>query len=110
MRHTVAKKILSFLVADRIYISICSPIFLIFIFNCKYRHLHPSDRSVREVDIVTKVPSSWEATSEGPAALLRAARDADDAALNEIAVQVRKFGFGGMDVNMADSSGRVSLC
>lgn len=67
------------------------------------------DRSVREVDIVTKVPSSWEETSEGPAALLRAARDADDAVLNEIAVQVRKFGFGSMDVNMADSSGRTAI-
>lgn len=61
------------------------------------------------MDIVAKVPSSWEETSEGPAALLRAARDADDAVLNEMAVQVRKFGFGSMDVNMADSSGRVSL-
>ncbi|XP_061939147.1 NF-kappa-B inhibitor cactus isoform X2 [Apis cerana] len=67
------------------------------------------DRSVREVDIVAKVPSSWEETSEGPAALLRAARDADDAVLNEIAVQVRKFGFGSMDVNMADSSGRTAI-
>ncbi|XP_006608015.2 uncharacterized protein LOC102681836 [Apis dorsata] len=67
------------------------------------------DRSVREVDIVTKVPSSWEVTSEGPAALLRAARDADDGVLNEIAVQVRKFGFGSMDVNMADSSGRTAI-
>lgn len=58
--------------------------------------------------IVRKVPSSWETNSEGRSALLRAARDADDAALNEITLRVRKFGFGDMDVNVADSSGRVS--
>lgn len=67
-----------------------------------------ADRSVAEANIVRKVPSSWEVTSEGASALLRAARDADDAALDEIAVHVRKFGFGDMDVNMTDSSGRVS--
>ncbi|XP_012151899.2 uncharacterized protein LOC105663987 isoform X1 [Megachile rotundata] len=59
--------------------------------------------------IVTKVPSSWETNSEGRTALLRAARDADDAALSEIALRVRKFGFGDMDVNVADSSGRTAI-
>ncbi|XP_068984163.1 uncharacterized protein [Bombus flavifrons] len=67
------------------------------------------DRSVAEVNIVRKVPSSWEVTSEGASALLRAARDADDAALDEIAAHVRKFGFGDMDVNMTDSSGRTAI-
>ncbi|XP_071869353.1 uncharacterized protein isoform X3 [Bombus fervidus] len=67
------------------------------------------DRSVAEVNIVRKVPSSWQVTSEGASALLRAARDADDAALDEIAVHVRKFGFGDMDVNMTDSSGRTAI-
>ncbi|CAK9829434.1 Ankyrin repeat domain-containing protein 33B [Anthophora retusa] len=67
------------------------------------------DPSAREASIVRKVPSSWEATSEGRSALLRAARDADDAALNKIAAQLRKFGFGDIDVNMADSSGRTAM-
>ncbi|XP_029047449.1 uncharacterized protein LOC114878153 isoform X1 [Osmia bicornis bicornis] len=59
--------------------------------------------------IVRKVPSSWETNSEGRTALLRAARDADDAALNEITLRVGKFGFGDMDVNVADSSGRTAV-
>ncbi|OAD59603.1 Ankyrin repeat domain-containing protein 33B [Eufriesea mexicana] len=67
------------------------------------------DHSTREVNIVTKVPSSWDTTSEGPAALLRAARDADEIVLNEIAVQVRKFGFGDVDINMVDSCGRTAI-
>lgn len=65
------------------------------------------DRCLGEV-FVGKVPSSWETAPEGRSALLRAARDADDTVLGEIAAQVRKFGFRDTDVNMADSSGRVS--
>ncbi|XP_076248863.1 uncharacterized protein LOC143188468 [Calliopsis andreniformis] len=67
------------------------------------------DRSVRENAIVAKVPPSWDTPSEGRSALLRAARDADDSALSEIAIQVRKFGFGDIDVNMTDSSGRTAV-
>ncbi|KOC61508.1 Ankyrin repeat domain-containing protein 33B, partial [Habropoda laboriosa] len=74
-----------------------------------YRKGVLQDRSAREASIVGKVPSSWEATSEGRSALLRAARDADDGALNEIAAHFRKFGFGDVDVNMADSSGRTAV-
>lgn len=66
------------------------------------------DRGVREADTAGKVPSSWQATSEGASALLRAARDADDTALEQIAAHMRKFGLADMDVNIADSSGRVS--
>lgn len=66
------------------------------------------DRSVRENSTVAKVPPSWDTPSEGRSALLRAARDADDSALNEIANKVRQFGFGDIEVNMTDSSGRVS--
>lgn len=67
-----------------------------------------SDRNARENPVATKVPPPWETASEGRLALLRAARDADDAALNQIEVQVRKFGARDMNVNIADSSGRVS--
>lgn len=64
------------------------------------------DRS--EINLGTKVPSS-EADSKGRWALLEAARDADEAALNEIADRVRKFGHGDVDVNVADSSGRTAI-
>ncbi|XP_017887930.1 ankyrin repeat domain-containing protein 33B-like [Ceratina calcarata] len=64
------------------------------------------DRS--EINIATKVPSS-EGISKGRWALLEAARDADDAALNEIAGRIRKFGLGNVDVNVADSSGRTAI-
>ncbi|XP_076681636.1 uncharacterized protein LOC143375892 isoform X2 [Andrena cerasifolii] len=67
------------------------------------------DRNARETPVATKVPPPWETASEGRLALLRAARDADDAALNQIAVQVRKFGARDMDVNIADSSGRTAI-
>ncbi|KZC04777.1 Ankyrin repeat domain-containing protein 33B, partial [Dufourea novaeangliae] len=67
------------------------------------------DRSVLEKTIVTKVPPSWETSSEGRSAFLRAARDADDTALNDIAAQVRRFGLGDMDVNVVDSSGRTAI-
>ncbi|XP_031840435.2 uncharacterized protein LOC116430431 isoform X1 [Nomia melanderi] len=67
------------------------------------------DRSVLGNTILTKVPPSWETSSEGRSAFLRAARDADDTALNQIAAQVQRFGFGDMDVNMVDSSGRTAV-
>lgn len=67
------------------------------------------DRSVRENSTVAKVPPSWDTPSEGRSALLRAARDADDSALNEIANKVRQFGFGDIEVNMTDSSGRTAI-
>ncbi|XP_043510582.1 uncharacterized protein LOC122528966 [Frieseomelitta varia] len=67
------------------------------------------DRGVHEADTAGKVPSSWQATSEGASALLRAARDADDTALEQIAAHVRKFGLADMDVNIADSSGRTAI-
>ncbi|XP_053970799.1 uncharacterized protein LOC128872294 [Hylaeus volcanicus] len=67
------------------------------------------DRSVLENTIVVKVPPSWETPSEGRSALLRAARDADDTTLHQIATRVRKFGFGDMDVNVVDSSGRTAI-
>ncbi|KOX78445.1 Ankyrin repeat domain-containing protein 33B, partial [Melipona quadrifasciata] len=67
------------------------------------------DRSVREADTAGKVPSSWQATSEGASALLRASRDADDTALEQIAAHMRKFGLADMDVNIADSSGRTAI-
>ncbi|KAK9295560.1 hypothetical protein QLX08_010156 [Tetragonisca angustula] len=67
------------------------------------------DRGVREADTAGKVPSSWQATSEGASALLRAARDADDTALEQIAAHVRKFGLADMDVNIVDSSGRTAI-
>lgn len=63
---------------------------------------------VREESIKTKVPPSWEIPSGGPTALLRAAREADDTGLKEIVTQARKVGLKGMDVNVVDSSGRVS--
>lgn len=66
------------------------------------------DRSALGNTILTKVPPPWETSSEGRSAFLRAARDADDTALDRIAAQVQSFGFGDMDVNTVDSSGRVS--
>ncbi|XP_043248303.1 uncharacterized protein LOC122395065 isoform X1 [Colletes gigas] len=66
------------------------------------------DRSALD-DKIVKVPPSWETPSEGRSALLRAARDADDTALHQIAARVRKFGFGDMDVNVVDSSGRTAI-
>lgn len=54
------------------------------------------------------MPPSWETPSGGPTALLRAAREADDTGLKEIVAQARKVGLKGMDVNVVDSSGRVS--
>ncbi|XP_076649801.1 uncharacterized protein LOC143357295 [Halictus rubicundus] len=56
-----------------------------------------------------KVPPSRESSSEGRSAFLRAARDADDQALNRIAAQVQRFGLGDMDVNVVDSSGRTAI-
>ncbi|XP_076170960.1 uncharacterized protein LOC143148473 isoform X2 [Ptiloglossa arizonensis] len=74
-----------------------------------YRKGVLQDREVLENTIVEKVPPSWDTPSEGRSALLRAARDADDAALDRIATRVRKFGFGDMDVNVADGSGRTAI-
>ncbi|CAL7933495.1 unnamed protein product [Xylocopa violacea] len=67
------------------------------------------DLGAHKINVVTKVPSSWDASSEGRSALLRAARDADDTILNEIAAEIRKFGLGNMDANMTDSSGRTAV-
>ncbi|XP_076764459.1 uncharacterized protein LOC143431533 [Xylocopa sonorina] len=67
------------------------------------------DLAAHKIQIATKVPSSWEASSEGRSALLRAARDADETVLNEIVTQIRKFGLGNIDVNMTDSSGRTAV-
>ncbi|KAL6442253.1 hypothetical protein ACFW04_002489 [Cataglyphis niger] len=64
---------------------------------------------VREETAKTKVPPSWEVPSEGPTALLRAAREADDNGLKEIVAQARKVGLKGMDVNVVDSSGRTAI-
>lgn len=67
------------------------------------------DRNSLE-NTVGKVPPSWELSSEGRrSAFLRAARDADDEALNRIAAQVQRFGLGDMDVNVVDSSGRTAI-
>lgn len=66
-----------------------------------------ADRA-REKTTKAKVPPSWETPSGGPTALLRAAREADDTGLKEIVAQARKVGLKGMDVNVVDSSGRVS--
>jgi len=63
---------------------------------------------VGEEAIKSKVPPSWETPSGGPTALLRAAREADDTGLKEIVAHARKVGLKGMDVNVVDSSGRVS--
>lgn len=63
---------------------------------------------IRKETIKSKVPPSWEIPSGGPTALLRAAREADDTGLKEIVTQARKVGLKGMDVNVVDSSGRVS--
>ncbi|XP_033330722.2 uncharacterized protein LOC117222847 isoform X1 [Megalopta genalis] len=65
------------------------------------------DRNAR--DNTRKVPPSWESSSEGRSAFLRAARDADDEALDQIAAQVQRFGLGDMDVNVVDSSGRTAI-
>lgn len=70
-------------------------------------NVNHADR-MREEPIKTKVPPSWEIPSWGPTALLRAAREADDTGLKEIVAQARKVGLKGMDVNVVDSSGRVS--
>lgn len=77
--------------------------------HCKdiMTNVNYADR-VREEPIKTKVPPSWEIPSGGPTALLRAAREADDTGLKEIVAQARKVGLKGMDVNVVDSSGRVS--
>lgn len=66
------------------------------------------DRNALDIP-VRKVPPSWESSSEGRSAFLRAARDADDEALNRIAAQVQRFGLGDMDVNVVDSSGRTAI-
>lgn len=66
------------------------------------------DRNARDSN-TRKVPPSWESSSGGRSAFLRAARDADDEALNQIAVQVQRFGLGDMDVNVVDSSGRTAI-
>ncbi|XP_032674447.1 uncharacterized protein LOC116845632 isoform X2 [Odontomachus brunneus] len=72
-----------------------------------YRKGVLQDRA-REKTTKAKVPPSWETPSGGPTALLRAAREADDSGLKEIVAQARKVGLKGMDVNVVDSSGRVS--
>lgn len=67
-----------------------------------------TDRATREENIKTKVPPSWEIPSEGPKALLRAAMEADETILKEVVMRARKSDLCDVDVNMTDSSGRVS--
>ncbi|XP_066582176.1 uncharacterized protein [Prorops nasuta] len=59
---------------------------------------------------LAKVPPSWKEESGDPAALLRAAREADDALIKEIISRAQKLGPDAADnVNIADCSGRTAI-
>ncbi|XP_024946985.1 uncharacterized protein LOC107273558 isoform X2 [Cephus cinctus] len=55
------------------------------------------------------VPSTWESSSGGPKALLRAAREADEEIFKSIVARAEIFGFGDMDINAVDNSGRTAV-
>lgn len=74
-----------------------------------YRKGVLQDRGAYEDRISAKVPPSWETPSGGRSALLRAAREADEAILDELVTRAQKLGLGDMDVNLTDSSGRTAI-